>query len=67
MLLNFEGNWAMYKEFKLKNTNWIVMFSLCKSPFSLSKGITCLIFHCFQQSFVPLNATNGELQNLFET
>ncbi len=46
--LNVEGNGAIYKEFKLKNTNWIVMFNFCKSPSSLSKGITCSIFHWFQ-------------------
>jgi hypothetical protein len=48
MFWNVEGNGAIYKEFKLKNTNWIVMFSFCKSSFSFSKGITCLIFHRFQ-------------------
>jgi hypothetical protein len=48
MFFNVEGNGTMYKEFKLKNTNWIVMFSFYKSPSSLSKGITCSIFHQFQ-------------------
>jgi hypothetical protein len=46
--LNVKGNGVIYKEFKLRNTNWIVMFSFCKSPFSLSKGINCSIFHGFQ-------------------
>jgi len=48
MFLNVEGNGTMYKEFKLKNTNSIVMFSFCKSPSSLSKGITWSIFDQFQ-------------------
>jgi hypothetical protein len=56
MFLNIEGNGAMYKKFKLKNTNWIVMFNFCKSPSSFSKGNTCSIFHWFQQFFVPQDA-----------
>jgi hypothetical protein len=48
MSLNVKGNGTMYKEFKLKNTNSIVMFSFCKSPSSLSKGITCSNFYQFQ-------------------
>jgi hypothetical protein len=64
--LNVEGNGAMYKKFKFKTTNWIVMFKFCKSPSSLSKGITCSIIHWFQQCFVPLDAPRKELQSLFE-
>jgi hypothetical protein len=64
--LNIESNGAMYKKFKLKNTNWIVMFSFCKSPSSLSKGITWSIFHWFQQCFVPLDEPRKELQSLCE-
>ncbi len=48
MLLNVKGNGAMYKEFKFKNTNWIVMSNFYKSPFSFSKDITCSIFYQFQ-------------------
>ncbi len=35
--LNAKTNGAMYKEFKLKKTHWIIMLSFCKSPLSLSK------------------------------
>jgi hypothetical protein len=48
MFLNVESNGVMYKKFKLKNTNWIVMFNFCKSPSSFSKAITCSNFHRFQ-------------------
>jgi len=62
MFLNVEGNGAMYKKFKFKNTNWIVMFIFCKSPSSFSKGITCSVFHWFQKFLVPLDAPRKELQ-----
>jgi hypothetical protein len=48
MFLNVKGNGAMYKEFKFKNTNWIVMSNFYKSPFSFSKDITCSILYQFQ-------------------
>jgi hypothetical protein len=62
--LNVRSNGATYKKFKLKNRNWIVMFSSCKSPFSLSKGITCSIFHWFQHFLY--HWPRKELQGLFE-
>ncbi len=65
MFWNVKGNGAMYKKFNIKSTNWIIVFSFCKSSSSLSKGITCSNFHQFQQFFVPLNALRKELWSSF--
>jgi hypothetical protein len=46
-IANVKGNGIMYKEFKFKNKNWIVMFNYWKSPSPHSKGITCSNFHRF--------------------
>jgi hypothetical protein len=66
MFLNVEGNGATYKEFKLKNTNWIIMFSFHKSPFFTFKGHNLLIFSLISILFVSLDALCGQLQNLLE-
>jgi hypothetical protein len=63
---NVEGNGTIYKEFKLKNTNSIVMLNFYKSPSSLSKGTTCLIFYLFQKQFVPLDTPRKELHIFLE-
>jgi len=66
MFLNVKGNGTMYKEFKLKNTNWTIMFNFYKSPSSFSKGHNLLIFSTTWILFVPLAALCGELQIFLE-
>jgi len=66
IFFDVKGNGATYKKINIKNTNWIVMFNFCKSASSLSKGITCSIFHRFQQFLIQLDAPKKEVQSLFE-